>query len=364
MSFLPDLPARAFLLSLFADSPIGMHLGPRASLLFNLGSVQRLQPGQSLSNMGAYPVHMVLAGRLSCGGDWWGPGNHFAARGPVRQALDSDTLVWSLDTSQAVWRSDGAEPLRNAWADALRGAMEAEVAALPPYTLPDPNTLCNHRHPAVAELARTLRRGSPADSAETIFHFVQGMPYRFGLWQELASDTLERGTGMCTTKANLQVALLRALGIEAGFVEVPLEMGTLGALLPDGWRALMRTRVKHYFAAVRLDGRWHAADASFCNPSCSLFIDAEPRLAAMVPAWFQAERPFHPVAHINGSDPFDIRVVPEMSAEMGKKSCFLPRHFEAMNTRLDRATLRHPLGRAVPTAAPQHTPAAGESAPS
>ena len=37
----------------------------------------------------------------------------------------------------------------------------------------------------------------------------------------------------------------------------------------------------------------------------------------------------------------NIRVLPDLSAEMGKKSRYLPRHFEAMNTRLDRARSRH-----------------------
>ncbi|MBW8471193.1 MAG: hypothetical protein K0M67_23235 [Thiobacillus sp.] len=47
------------------------------------------------------------------------------------------------------------------------------------------------------------------------------------------------------------------------------------------------------------------------------------------------------MAIINGTDPFEIRVLPDLSTEMGKKSRFLPRHFEAMNTRLDRARSRH-----------------------
>jgi hypothetical protein len=36
----------------------------------------------------------------------------------------------------------------------------------------------------------------------------------------MASDTLRKGEGMCTNKANLQVALLRAAGIPAGYVVV------------------------------------------------------------------------------------------------------------------------------------------------
>ena len=341
MSHPSGLPPRAVLLSLFGDSPLGPHLGLRTSHLFNLGAVQRLQPGQTLPNHSGRPVHLVLAGRLAGGGDWWGPGNHFAARGPARQALDADTLVWSLDVTQAVWRSAAAQHLRSAWAEALLAVDRSELGARFPDDLPDPKTLCDHGHPTIRQLAQSLECTTPADTAEAIFRFVQSMPFRFGLWQELASDTLARGSGLCTTKANLQVALMRATGIEAGFVEAPLDMGTLGALMPDGWRAQMRSHVKHHFAAARLGGRWHAADASFCDPSCSLFTEAAPHLAAVVPVRLQEGRPFHPVAVINGTDPFEIRVLPDLSTEMGKKSHFLPRHFEAMNTRLDRARSRH-----------------------
>jgi len=362
MSQPSGLPPRAVLLSSFGDSPLGLHLGTRANHLFNLGSVQRLQPGQTLSHHGGHPVHLVLAGRLTGGGDWWGPGNHFAARGPARQALDAGTLVWSLDTSQAVWRSAEAEPLRKAWAEALLAVDLGELSARFPEDLPDPKTLCDHVHPAIRQLAQSLQRITLADTAEAIFRFVQSMPYRFGLWQELASDTLARGSGMCTTKANLQVALMRALDIEAGFVEAPLDMGTLGSLMPDGWRVLMRAQVKHYFAAVRLGGRWHAADASFCDPCGTLFIDAAPHLAAMMPVWLQPGRPFSPAAFLNGTDPFDIRVLPELSTEMGKKSRFQPRHFEAMNTRLDRARINQPVREQAATAATDFTAQPGESA--
>ena len=133
MSHPSGLPPRAVQLSLFGDSPLGLHLGLRTSHLFNLGAVQRLQPGQTLPNHSGRPVHLVLAGRLAGGGDWWGPGNHFAARGPARQALDADTLVWSLDATQAVWRSAAAQHLRSAWAEAATRLLDFERStAMPP----------------------------------------------------------------------------------------------------------------------------------------------------------------------------------------------------------------------------------------
>ncbi|EWS57301.1 hypothetical protein Y695_04861 [Hydrogenophaga sp. T4] len=83
----------------------------------------------------------------------------------------------------------------------------------------------------------------------------------------------------------------------------------------------------------------------------------------MVPVRLQEGRPVHPVAVINGTDPFEIRVLPDLGAEMGKKSRFLPRHFEAMNTRLDRARFNHPVKVRAASTTTVITLRPGESAP-
>lgn len=44
--------------------------------------------------------------------------------------------------------------------------------------------------------------------------------YSFQDKSDLASDTLRKRLGMCTNKATLQIALLRALGIPAGYCVV------------------------------------------------------------------------------------------------------------------------------------------------
>jgi hypothetical protein len=167
------------------------------------------------------------------------------------------------------------------------------------------------------------------------------MPYRFGPWQERASDTLRRGVGMCTTKANLQVALMRAAGLEAGFVESPMPTSVLGKLMPDGWLALQRPVVKHYFAAVKLGGRWHATDASYDDASYGIYVLSFPHTASLRYPTLAEGQPYAPAFLAKYADPWDIAVVPDLNEEMGKQSRFKPRHFEALNTRLDRARGLH-----------------------
>lgn len=163
------------------------------------------------------------------------------------------------------------------------------------------------------------------------------MPYRFGHWHERASTTLVRGVGMCTTKANLQVALMRAAGLEAGFVETPMPMSKLGKLMPDAWLALMRNEVRHYFAAVKLNGTWWACDASYDDTAFKIYIETMPELSFLIPAFFDEGRPYSPAYEAKGDDPTDIAVVAHLEGVMGKSSRFGPRHFEALNTKVDRA---------------------------
>lgn len=333
---LPPEAGQARLLEAFGDSRLGLHLGSDAFKVFRFGSWQRLTTDDLLSPRGPGAVHVLLSGRLAGASNaWLGPGNHFAEASEPLQALNPDTWVWTLEPGQAAWRAESNLALRRAWARALAAAQTDEAAAGPPAELPDATLLCDIEHPAIQQLAQRLRRDTPAATAEAVFFAVQRMPYRFGLWQETASRTLARGSGMCTTKANLQVALLRALGLKAGFVEVKLEIGLLGVLMPEAWRALMRSHIKHYFAAVELGGQWHPADASFCDASFMLFSDAMDNLSEIVPPRFCEGRPYHPVSHVQGTDPFAIDVLPHLHAEMGKSSRFLPKHFEAMNTQLD-----------------------------
>jgi hypothetical protein len=329
------------LLDYFGDSTLALYLEGHEDAVFAQGTVQFLAPGADLKNEGQLPLHVVLDGRLAGDEDWFGPGNHFESRGAALRAMDLPARVWTLDLGAGTWRSPANAELRRAMTHALIAADAAEAAATPPAILPDPETLCDADHPDIRRRAARLRRATPASTAEAILKYVHSIPYRFGIWQERASDTLARGVGMCTTKANLQVALLRAAGLEAGFVEIPVQTAFLGKLMPDAWLALQRPTVRHYFAAVKLNGVWHGCDSSYDYGSYRIFLEQFPWMAPSEEPALREGHPYIPSMELLNLNLFDIQVTDSITTEMGKKSRFKPRHFEALNTRLDRARGTH-----------------------
>jgi hypothetical protein len=331
----PELPG------LFADSVLGLYLDVCAAEVFGQGRISHLPPGGLLPAEGGARLHVVLDGRMAGPSGWYGPGNHFSGTETGLAAVDVPARIWTLDLSAPTWIAPGNRQQRLDLTHALIAAEVAEMAASAPPLLPDPGTLCDVDHPEIRRRAARLRRATPASTAEAVLKFVQPMPYRFGRWQERASETLSRGVGMCTTKANLQVALMRAAGLEAGFVESPMPTSVLGKLMPDGWLALQRPIVKHYFAAVKLGGRWHACDASYDDASYGIYVQSFPHTASLRYPTLAEGQPYAPAFLAKHADPWAIDVVPHLNDEMGKKSRFQPRHFEALNTRLDRARGLH-----------------------
>lgn len=320
----------------FHDSLLGLYLGSAAISVFEQGKVQVVSVDQAYQAQGPEHLTVLLRGVLVHHKGWISPGCHFAGDDLALMPKDAPAAVWSIDLSESGPLQSRCA-LRAAITAALAAAQRAVDAATPPRDLPAPDSLCDVDHPMIRRQATRLLRATEAATAEAIFKFVQAMPYRFGTWQERASETLARGSGMCTTKANLQVALMRVAGLEAGFVEVPMSMKVLGELMPEAWLMMMRPTVRHYYGAVKLGGRWHAADSSYNDDSATIYLKTLPQLAWMLPVFLGEGRPYSPTAEAQSLDPFDITVVPHLNEEMGKKSRFTPAQFEALNTRLDRA---------------------------
>jgi transglutaminase-like putative cysteine protease len=326
-----------------------------------LGQVSEVAPGQPLfdAHADALDLQVVLRGDLHLHRNpgsrdvWLGPGDIVGEIGFVLgmprtadvRAGTSGASVWHVSRATYLGQPPperlaplallflGLAPLvrvRYAKVVAERTAAEAGVA----------HDHCDHDHPALRHLATFLGGGDPWESAAAVFSFVRQIPYRIGFWQVKASRTLELGFGMCTTKSNLQVALLRASGIEAEFGEVLCDAGSMDAILPSGYRHLghRKARIKHYFAVARLGGRWIPMDATFPT---AVWRMLHPEHDATAPARGEA---VNPLGDMLARDPFDFRRMPDLSEVMTKQPFFDADGVEAMNVVLDRLQ-----GRVLPT---------------
>jgi transglutaminase-like putative cysteine protease len=129
--------------------------------------------------------------------------------------------------------------------------------------------IVDSNHPLVRSIALEVvgEAETPKDAAVKIFYFVRDkIPLAIVDPWKTASKTLRLREGSCLTKATLQVAMLRSLGIPARFRVLefkgndPAEWQGILPLfsvsrLPDRW--------SHIFAEVNVEGRWIMADATF-----------------------------------------------------------------------------------------------------
>jgi len=142
---------------------------------------------------------------------------------------------------------------------------------------------CDVSNPEIVCLAAGLRRSSgDRDTAVAVFGYVRdAIAYEVGNWQRTASQTLGRGRGTCTNSANLMVALLRSLGIPAGYgVMVVSGREYFGPAIPRRLCSRASERSRHIYVSVWLEGRWVRCDPSddaalslasqHVNPQCTL----------------------------------------------------------------------------------------------
>ena len=129
--------------------------------------------------------------------------------------------------------------------------------------------LCDCDHPLLKATAERItgEARTPKDAAIKIFYFVRDkIPLFFINPWITASETLRIGKGSCLTKATLQVALLRSVGIPARFRIMEFKGND-----PEEWEGIlprfavsrMPERFLHYFAEVYIEDRWIMADATF-----------------------------------------------------------------------------------------------------
>ena len=125
---------------------------------------------------------------------------------------------------------------------------------------------CDSEHPDIVATANEITRDCVSDKekAMRIFYYVRdNIPYTFGLWNYKASETLKSKVGMCTSKANLMIAFLRASGIPAGYMILKVNsQDYFGPVTPISFRFIGSKKSVHVYPVIWLDGRWIRADAS------------------------------------------------------------------------------------------------------
>ena len=129
---------------------------------------------------------------------------------------------------------------------------------------------CNFTHPDIASKAKSFKNISKdeVELAKHLFYFVRDSTvYTIGNWTKRASETLAIGRGTCTNNANLLVALLRSVGIPAGYgvmhVSGPDYFGPV--ILPHLARNIAK-KSKHIYCYVHLNGKWLKCDPSDDEP--------------------------------------------------------------------------------------------------
>lgn len=141
-----------------------------------------------------------------------------------------------------------------------------------------PSELCDSDNLLVKSTAEEITKNAriPKEAAIEIFYFVRDkIQLAFVDPTKTASDTLRLAKGSCLTKATLQVALLRAIGIPARFRVMEFKGND-----PDEWEGIlpsfavsrMPNQFPHYLAEVYINGEWIMADATFDK---SLIADIE-----------------------------------------------------------------------------------------
>jgi len=140
--------------------------------------------------------------------------------------------------------------------------MNAALPSVSPAFLAASDIIDFH-HRDVERLARTLRAGTPLETARRCFDWVRDeIAHSIDARREEVScspsEALALGTGLCFAKSHLLVALLRANGIAAGFCYQRL---TLDGANADGGFCT------HGLVAVWLDdGGWYRCDARGNKP--------------------------------------------------------------------------------------------------
>lgn len=121
---------------------------------------------------------------------------------------------------------------------------------------------CDFKNELIQNRADELRRGKNdyLELAKEIFEYVRDeIKFGFDEYQIKASDTLQKGYGMCSHKALLMVAILRYLQIPSRLAFIPIKRKFLKASW-GLWYLTMAKKLNHVIAEIFLNNKWIAID--------------------------------------------------------------------------------------------------------
>jgi len=124
--------------------------------------------------------------------------------------------------------------------------------------------LCDWRNPELQAKVMEVTAGADTfkEKAVRIFYYVRdSIRFSLAYSRSKASQTLKKGYGECGTKTNLQVGMLRAVGIAARYRWVEAESVILEHLVEGFVYKQMPPKVSHFWCECFLDGKWISCEA-------------------------------------------------------------------------------------------------------
>ena len=321
--------------------------------LHRFGMLLTLTAGETLfrQNAAANEMYVIIQGDINlftAGQEqpmaWLGPGDivgeiGFILRTPrlaTARAGAGGCTLWHLDRRIMSPRMDAetAEILTRlfiAMAPHIRTRL-AKVTGATGHPSPPLAEHCDHEHRSIQQIAEILIGYDSWETAQNIWEFVRFLPFRFGFSNLTASRVLQQGHGMSTTKANLQVALLRACELDAAFGEVDLPLELIKPLIPGGYLHLLtvENQLKHYIALTRIGDEWYPCDATYPPQLWKRFFPQHS------PPLFEPGSPCNPCNQLTGRGASDYRRFHTLTPILNRCPRYDAHNVEAMNISLDK----------------------------
>ena len=131
-----------------------------------------------------------------------------------------------------------------------------------PENMLEETFFCDFGHKSIQSRSEELGRGKNdhAELAKAVFGYVRDeIIFGFDQYQVKASETLQKGYGMCANKSLLMVAFLRHFQIPSRLAFMPIKRDFLKASW-GFWYLTMSKILNHVIAEVYINERWIAVD--------------------------------------------------------------------------------------------------------